>query len=282
MRISKKIWVGALTVLLAMADVETSMAQASAQLDTIQCFIVGFDVGTIFPADKGSKVSLSNGGTSSNATMYSLYESPWLDFGLNGIYKWKSNWLVSIEGDAWFGNDNLKNRTERMSNIYSSEGLIIGTNGTDAVVTAYNRGLGLRGGIGKIFPIMPSRNPNSGILARLNAGIMQQQTIFSLNEVNAPQIDGDNALLYDHQHLGFTLTEGLGVWFMSNNLNLVNCYVTFEITECWSHSTRDYVIDNFLGLTGKDDNKYFDLLYTIKFCWMFPLKGKTAREYYYY
>ncbi|MBR1792318.1 MAG: hypothetical protein IJ764_01575 [Bacteroidales bacterium] len=282
MRISKKLCRAAVAALLCVFCPANIQAQETIKQDTISCFIVGFNVGTIFPSEKGSNVSLNKGGGSSNATMYSLYDSPWLNFGLDGFYKWKTNWLISLEGDAWFGTDNLKHRTERMSNIYTSEGIIIGTNGTDAVVTAYNRGLSVKAGIGKIIPIMPTRNPNSGILAKISAGILQQQTIFTLNEVNAPQIDDDYALLYDHQRFGYTLTEGVGFWFMSNRLNLVNCYVAFELTECWSHSTRDYLIDNYLGINGKDDNSYFDLLYTIKLCWMFPLKGKTAREYYYY
>ena len=50
----------------------------------------------------------------------------------------------------------------------------------------------------------------------------------------------------------------------------------------WSRSTRDYTIDYYLGLQGKDNNRYFDLLYSIKFCWMFPLNGKTTHDYYFY
>ena len=214
--------------------------------------------------------------------MASLYKSPWLNFGVNGFYKYKSNWLVSLDFDLFFGNDNLKNRIERMRTVYSSDSIIIGTNGTDAIVTAFNRGLDFKVGVGKIIPVAPKKNPNSGILLRLNGGMMFQQTIFSLNEVNAPQVDGDYALLYDHQRRGFLLNEALGFWFMSNRANLINFYISFEVTQCWTHSTRDYIIDDYLGLHGKDNNSYFDLLYSIKLCWMFPLKGKTSYDYYYY
>lgn len=37
-----------------------------------------------------------------------------------------------------------------------------------------------------------------------------------------------------------------------------------------------------MNLNGPDDASYFDLIYTLKLCWMFPIKGKTAYDYYFY
>lgn len=286
MKISKKLFQRALLcVLIISGFTHSAQAQNAAgiyKFDTIQCHIVGFNVGTIIPSSQLSLVTLSDGSTSRNATMASLYKLPWISFGVNGFYKYKSNWLVGIDFDLFFGNDNLKNRIERMGAIYSSDSIIIGTNGTDAVVTAYNRGLDFKVGVGKIIPVAPQKNPNSGILLRLNGGMMFQQTIFTLNEVNAPQLDGDYALLYDHQRRGLMLNESVGFWFMSNRANLINFYISFDVTQCWSKSTRDYIIDDYLGIRGKDNSSYFDLLYSIKLCWMFPLKGKSSYDYYYY
>ena len=271
-----------LAIMLLSTLCATMQAQEEIKLDTIECHIIGFDVGTILPSAKASFATTNQGDRNTDATMASLYKGGWLNFGINTFYKYKNNWLVALDGDIWFGSDNLKQREKRMNNIFTTDGIIIGTNGTDAVVTAYNRGLAFKGGAGKIIPFCPRRNPNSGLLLRASAGWVQQQTIFMLNEVNAPQVDGDYALLYDHQRSGFILSEALGVWYMSNFANLVNCYITFEVSECWTRSTRDCTIDNLLGLSGKDNNRYFDLLYSLKLCWMFPLKGKTAKEYYYY
>lgn len=283
MKISRKLFYSLAILFLATAAAQpAAQAQSAAKLDTMECHIIGFNVGTLFPSAQGSKVTLPDGTISRNATMASLYKSPYLNFGLDALYKYKSNWLVTLGGSIWFGDDNLNHRIERMGSVFSRDSIVIGTNGTDAVVTCHNRGISLQAGFGKIIPLMPQKNPNSGLLLRLAGGPMLQQTIFMINEVNAPQIDGDYALLYDHQRSGWMLTEGIGYWFMSNNLNLANLYVSFDVTQCWSHSTRDYTIDNYLGLAGKDNNRYFDLIYTVKFCWMFPLKGKTAREYYYF
>ena len=223
-----------------------------------------------------------DGTVSQNATMASLYKGPYLNFGLDAFYKYKSNWLVSLEGDIWFGNNNLQHRLERMGDIYSRDSIIIGGNGTDANITCYNRGISFQAGLGKIFPLSPAKNPNSGLMARASAGYMRQQTIFMINDVKAPQLTDDYALIYDHQRHGIILTEGFGYWFMSSHSDIINIYLSFEISQCWSWSTREYLIDHYLGVQGKDNNRYFDLLYSIKLCWMFPLRGKVVHDYYFY
>lgn len=257
----------------------SAQAQNDADLDTLECHIVGFNFGIKCPSAALSR-STSADGTLAN--MASLYKAPFLDYGINALYKYKSNWLVSLDGNVWMGNDNLKNRMERMDNVFSRDSIVIGSGGYDAVVTCYNRGFSVMSGIGKIFPINPKKNPNSGIMARVNAGYMLQQTIFMQNEAVAQQIDGDYGLLYDHQRQGFMLGENVGFWYMSNHANLTNIYFELGLQQCWSQSTRDYVIDSYVGLKGPDNNKYFDMMFTFKVCWMFPLKGKQAHDYYYF
>ena len=257
-------------------------AQNDTKLDTIECHIIGFNIGVKMPSERFSFATTPDGSTDRRATMASLYPGVYMDYGINAIYKYKSNWLVTLDGNMWFGNNNLLYRKERMGSVYTHDSIVIGGGGTDASVTCYNRGLSVQGGIGKIFPVAPKKNPNSGILARISGGYMLQQTVFMINNEEAPQLQGDYALLYDHQRQGGILTESLGFWFMSNNENLFNFYISFDISQCWTWSTRDYVIDNYIGLHGKDNNRYFDLLYAIKFCWMFPLRGKASHDYYYY
>lgn len=251
-------------------------ASASAQVkltqDTIATPYIGFNFSTLFASSSFS----TEGG------MSTLYPSPYLGFGLETGYKFKSNWLLSADGSLIIGHD-LNDKASRMPAVYSrdSSPIVIGTNGTDANMSCYNRALSFRMGAGRIFSLS-SKNPNSGIMARMMVGILQQKTIFMLNDVNAPQIQDDYARLYDHKRRGFSLSESIGYWFMSNNYNFFNLYIAFEVTQCWNHSTRDYVIDDVMGLHGPDNNNYFDLIYTIKINWMFPLKGKTAYDYYFF
>ncbi|MBR1644646.1 MAG: hypothetical protein IJ684_04705 [Bacteroidales bacterium] len=269
-------------LLLLVALSTAASAQIKLTLDTLQCPIVGFRVGTLFPSSSLSMATAPDGSHPDNANLYDLYSSPWLSFGVDGYYKLQTNWLFSLEGELIIGNYNLRQSAARLGDLYTHDStpIVIGSNGTNAGLASYNRALALKLGVGKIFTLTP-RNPNSGPFVKLNAGWMQNQTIFTNELVHAPQIEGDYALLYDHQRRGFTLSENIGFWYMRPGANLVNFYIAFEVTQCWSRSTRDYVIDNLMGLHGKDNNRYFDLLYSIKICWMFPLSGKKSYDYYF-
>lgn len=257
-------------------------AQTDHKKDSLQCHIVGFSVGLKVPSAQFSVGIAPDGSKSQDATMASLYKAPFLDYGINSYYKYKNNWLVSFEGNLWMGENNLKYREERLGSVFSRDSIVIGGGGYDAEVTSYNRGLSVMAGVGKIFPINAERNPNSGILVRVNAGYMLQQTVFTANAAIAPQVTDDYGLLYDHQRQGLLMGQSLGFWYMSNTSNLFNLYLELGVQQCWSRSTRDYLIDYHIGLQGPDHNRYFDLMYTLKLCWMFPLTGKQSHEYHYF
>lgn len=259
-------------LLLLSLSASNLMAQVKLTQDTLATPIIGFNFGTLFSS---GRFSTENG-------MHTLYPNPYLNFGVEAGYKFKSNWLLSVDGGLIFGSD-LNDKDQRLGSVFShdSSPFVIGTNGTDANASCYNRALSFRVGFGKLFTLNDI-NPNSGIFLRLLAGVMQEKTIFLLNDVNAPQIQDDYARLYDHKRRGFTLTEGVGYWFMSNHSNFVNLYVAFEVTQFWNHSVRDYVIDEVMDLHGPDNTKYMDLFYTIRLCWMFPLRGKMAYDYYFF
>lgn len=261
-----------IALLLLLLACGTAKAQVKLTQDTLATPIVGFSFGTAFASDKPSS---ENG-------IHDLYENPLLNYGIEAGYKFKSNWFVMLDGSLTIGGD-LRNPELRMPAAYSHDSLpiVIGTNGTDAEATSYYRSLSMRIGGGKIFTL-GDRNPNSGIMLSMYGGILQQKTVFMMNKEKAPQLQDDYARIYDHKRRGFTLTESIGYWFMSNKSNFFNLHVTFEITQCWTHSVRDYIIDEVMGLHGPDNTKYFDLLYNIKLCWMFPLKGKTAYDYYFF
>lgn len=247
-------------------------AQLKLTQDTVDSPYIGFSFGTIFASDK---LSSENG-------MHDLYKNPFFSFGVETGYKFKSNWLLSLDGNLVFGTD-VRDKEKRYGDAFSHDytPIIIGENGTDATASIYNRALAFRIGGGKIFNTN-KLNPNSGITLRLLGGFWQQKTVFMMYKENAPQLQDDYARLYDNKRRGFNITESIGYWLMSNNYNFFNFHIAFELTQSWTHSTRDYVIDNVMGLRGKDNKTYFDLLYTLKITWVFPLKGKTAYDYYFF
>ena len=138
-------------------------------------------------------------------------------------------------------------------------------------------------GGGKIIPVLKG-NPNSGLLLKVSGGWFLQQTVFhqEFTEAPVPQVVDEYGKLYDHLRNGAILTESIGFVFMSNYSTYVNVRISFDISQCFSWSSRPYIIDNKMGLNGKDNNRYFDLLYGVKLTWMFPLMGKTTYDYYYY
>jgi hypothetical protein len=150
-------------------------------------------------------------------------------------------------------------------------------------VTLYNRGFAVRPGVAKIIPLF-RKNPDSGILIKLSGGWFMQKTINTqdMNEAEVPQLNEKLMKLYDHLRNGVLLTQSVGFIFMSNRSTYVNFKVTFDLTECVSWSSRPYIIDNVMGLNGKDNNTYFDLMAGLKLSWMFPFTGKTTYDYYYY
>ena len=185
----------------------------------------------------------------------------------------------------WFGfnSDNLKDRRLRMGDVYTPEGYILSDGGYDGAMMCYNRNLAARIGVAKIITFLP-KNPNSGLMLKLSGGWIMQKTVFSqdFNESPVPQLTGDYAKLYDHLRNGVILTESIGFCYMSNYLTYVNLKISFDISQCWMWSSRPYVIDNLMGLNGKDNNRYFDLVFGVKLTWLFPLMGKTTYDYYYY
>ena len=270
-----KFWIIALAVMLLPS---IAWGQVKLTVDTLECHIIGFTAGVLMPGFG----SASNGAL--GGTMSDLYKGPYLDFSIGCDYKYKSNWMVTLDADLWFGynSDNLRDREERIP-VYTSSGIALSWGGYDGAVAAYNRGLSARVGGAKIIPVI-NDNPNSGIMLKLSGGWMMQKTVFSqdMNESPVPQLNGDYAKLYDHMQHGAILTEGIGFAYMSNLSTYVNFKIMFEVSQCFSWSARPYQLDNVIGLNGKDDGMHFDLMYGLRLSWMFPLMGKTTYDYYYY
>ncbi len=267
-----------LIVMLACGNWTVVHGQEKTTIDTLECSIIGFSAGIMMPGWGTS--SVTTGGN-----MRDLYAGPYLDFALEYDYKYKSGWMITAEGDLWFGmtNDNLKDREIRLGDILTPNGQAMAFNGVDGLVAANNRTLAARVGLAKIINVLP-KNPDSGILLKLSGGWLMQKTVFwqDMSESAVPQLRGDYAKLYDHLRHGAVLTQSVGFTYMSNYITYINVKIELSVSESVMWSTRPYQIDNLMGLNGKDNNTYFDMFYGLKLTWMFPLMGKTTYDYYYY
>ena len=266
-------------ILVISSQWSVARGQVKLQADTLECHIVSFSMGMLAPVGSSNSMGLSGG------SMQDLYGWPYLDFALEWGYKYNIDWLVGLDADLWIGmsGDNLANRVERMGNVFNPGETAMAVNGEDGVVTAYNRGLALRPGLGKIIRVLP-KNPNSGVLLKVSGGWFMQKTVFhqDFNHPQVYQLSGGYEKLYDHLRNGVMLTESVGFLFMSNYSTYANFKVTFDVSQCWSWSSRPWIIDNVMGLNGKDRSRYFDLMLGLRLTWMFPFTGKTTYDYYYY
>ena len=254
-------------------------AQEKATPDTLECHIIGFTAGLLVPGGGSASTGMAGG------NMRDLYAGPYLDFALECDYKYQSGWMMTLDGDLWFGSnsDNLQQRIERLGSIYSPSGQVYGFDGASGNIGAYNRSLAARVGAAKIIRVIEG-NPNSGILLKLSGGWLMQKTVFMQDRNDAPvtQLRGEYAKMYDHLRNGAVLTQTVGFCYMSNSLTYTNFKVELSVSESLMWSSREYSIDNVMGLNGKDENRYLDLFYGLKLTWMFPLMGKTTYDYYYY
>ena len=173
---------------LTILSIQWATAQVKLSVDTLQCHIVGFSAGVQMPLAGSNSLGLEGG------NMKDLYRGPYLDFGLEWGYLFRNGWMLTLDGDLWFGynSDNLKLRIERMGDVYNSQGSAMSWGGTDGVVTAYNRSLAVRPGVAKMFHILP-KDPNSGLFVKLSGGWWMQKTVFSqdMNESEVPQLMDD-------------------------------------------------------------------------------------------
>ena len=267
-----------LPLLLLLAPLGSG-AQVKLGVDTLDCHIIGLSFGAQTPLAGSNSLGLTGG------NMKDLYKGPYLNFGVECDYKFEQDWMVTLDGDLWFGynSDNLTQRAERMGDIFTSQGYLMSWGGYDGVVTMYNRGLSVRPGVARLFHILP-KNPNSGLFLKLSGGWFMQKTAHSqdMNESLVPQMESGYAKLYDHLRNGVMLTESVGFLYMSNYINYINFKVELFASECWSWSSRPYIIDNVMGLNGKDESRYFDLMVGVKLSWLFPLTGRTSYDYYYF
>lgn len=273
------LFVAGIALTFNLSPFATLMAQEKEKADTLECHVIGFSTGLMMPGG-GNASEGARGGN-----MKDLYTGPYLNFALECDFKYKSGWMMTLDGDIWFGlsSDNLTHREERMGNIFAPSGLVYSIEGVNANLLAHNRSLATRVGVARIIRVIPE-NPNSGILLKMSGGWLMQKTVFTqnLNDAPVPQLRGRYAKLYDHLRNGAVLTQSVGFCYMSNFQTYVNVKVELSVSESLMWSSRPYIIDDVMGMNGKDNNCYFDLFYGLKLTWMFPLMGKTTYDYYYF
>lgn len=191
------------------------------------------------------------------------------------MFKTKSNWLLGADFNYIFS-ENIKNKEELLSNLYTEDDAIIDGNGMFTTINFQQRGFYTSVMAGKLFPVL-NPNPNSGFFLTGSIGLLQHKVHIDNPQNKAPQISGEYAKGYDRLTNGLAISEMFGYMYLSSN-RILNFYLGVEYIQGWTQSRRDYNFNEMKKIT-KDR---FDTLYGIRFGWIIPLYGKSSDGYHYY
>ena len=132
------------------------------------------------------------------------------DFGFTNtiggsiIYKSKSNWLFTANGNFIFGDKLKGDRIDNLGEgITTFEGEIIGGGGLNSSLALFQRGLHFQAEVGKLFPFQP--NPNSGFFFQLGLGYLRNRVRidYQIEAQNPPYpLMGDYQYGYDRMRGG--------------------------------------------------------------------------------
>lgn len=197
------------------------------------------------------------------------------NMGLEIAYKFKQNWLVSVEGNFMFGSK-VKDETI-LNSLLTSEGSLIGTDGSLEGVTLSGRGMNLMAKFGKIIHFNP-KMANSGLLLKFGIGYIDHKTLIDTKDSNVPQLSKVLKTGYDRFTSGIAFSQYIGLIKLEKKKYL-NLSFGVELTEGITQNRRPFDF-----ATGKKmDKTRLDLLIGFKFNWYLPVfMGKSNKDEFYY
>ncbi len=196
------------------------------------------------------------------------------NIGVKAQWKTASNLILGLEGGVIFGN--TVRADSLLWGLRTSNGKIISSDGSPARVALLERGFTIDMTIGKVFPL-GKPNPNSGIILKTGAGIMQHKIRIDVEDNNVPQLKGERKRGYDRLVSGLDLMGFAGYQYLSNQ-SLLNFYGGIEFHYGMTTTRRSYNIDE----GGRIDKDRKDLLWGIRIGWTLPIYNKESTETYYH
>jgi hypothetical protein len=194
------------------------------------------------------------------------------NIGLSCAYKFKSNFMLGVEGGYIFGN--RIDESNLLRGVLTSEDQIIDRYGQAATVFLYERGYTIMGYAGKVIPVA-GPNPNSGLLLKVGGGYMRHKIRIETQENEVPQIEGEYLKGYDRLCAGPAAMLFMGYQHLSSS-RFVNFMVGFEMMLGFTSSLRPYNFD-----TGRaDDGVRFDGLNGLRVGWTLPIYRRHDDAFY--
>lgn len=194
------------------------------------------------------------------------------------IYKSRSNWMFSFNGNFISGNTVNLTRLELFGDILDNNGEIITGDGIYGSYALFERGSHFQAKVGKIFPVL-SPNPNCGFFVQGGLGYLfnRVRCEFGSYASPPPAMAGDYLYGYDRMRGGFAWSGEIGYLFMSNS-RVLNFSLSLEFTQAYTKSLRKWDFK----LMGKDNNHYIDQYVGIRAAIYIPTYKRKPAEFYYY
>ncbi|MBK9422173.1 MAG: hypothetical protein IPN44_14165 [Flavobacteriales bacterium] len=195
------------------------------------------------------------------------------NIGLSAARKFKSNYLLGLEGSFMFGNQVVDRNV--LKELVSTNGVIVDQDGNPAAILLYERGYTIFAVAGKLIPVA-GPNPNSGMLLKVGGGYMRHKLLIESQNNVVPALEGEYAKGYDRLTAGPAALLFVGYQHLSNNRR-VNFLVGFEMQLGFTQSLRPYNFDT--GRPG--DTGRLDFLNGLRAGWTLPIyKARDDRQFY--
>lgn len=195
-----------------------------------------------------------------------------IGFGFN--IKTKKNFLFGVNSSYLFGSEVFE--PGLLQNILTDNGEVLDNVGQQSLIVAQERGYTISLDGGKIFSII-GPNKNSGLMITGGIGFIQHKIRLEHQENEINQLEDEYLKGYDRLTNGLLLKEFFGYYHMSK-ARIANFYIGFEAMQGFTKNRRDFNFDT----QTVDDKDRLDLLYGIRFGWVFHLYQRMPDEYYIY
>ena len=170
--------------------------------------------------------------------------------GLGIDYKLKSNFLIGVDYDWYFGD--AINESGTFSEITIDFGQIIDSDGNFSVVRLNIKGNYVTGNVGYLLNL-PKDEPNSGIIFSLGAGWMQHKIDIIASQNKIPQINGEYEKGYDKLTYGVATRQFIGYQYLTTK-NKVHLRAGIEANQGFTQGRRTWDFNaNSNGLTKRFD-----------------------------
>jgi len=194
--------------------------------------------------------------------------------GISANFKTASSWILGFDYTFQFSNRVKEN--DVLSNIQTSEGYVLNSNGDPANVILFKRGHLAKFNFGRMFPVI-GPNPNSGITVLLGIGYWQHKMRIDTNSDFVPQLTTDLKKGYDRLTSGVVINQFIGYYHLSNS-KLVNFFIGIDLNQGFLKGRRSYIIDQMT----EGNEKRIDLQYGLKAGWILPIYKRSPEQFYRY